>query len=175
VDAAQILRLKEDPTVTIKFVSSVDGQPSADATMEYDNLFANLGHGWKMPEARNDRRVRELTHRHLFANPRHGWKVTRTNNDCRVRELTNRHVEGAVIAVRCETGLETILLEVAKALESDPLKDLVKSRWKEWNGDIGRVPSSIVFEGVGKDSPNGRARVAIQPEWARAGLHTGIG
>jgi hypothetical protein len=145
----------------IKFVSSVDGQPSADATMEYDNLSANLRHGWKMPEAKNDRRVRELMHRHLFAKLRDGWKVTEVNNDCSVRKLTHRHVEGAVIDVRCETG-RAILLEVAKALESDPLKDLVRSLWKEWNGDIGRLPSWIVFESVRKDSPNGRVRVRLE-------------
>jgi hypothetical protein len=161
VDAAQILRLEKHPTVTIKFVSAVDGQPSADATMEYDNLFANLQDSWKMPEAKNNRRVRGLMHRHLFAKLRDGWKVTEVNNDCRVRKLTHRHVEGAVIDVRCETG-RAILLEVAKALESDPLKDLVKSLWKEWNGDIGRLPSWIVFEGFGKDSPNGRVRVRLE-------------
>ena len=134
MDDAQILQPGKDSAVTIKFVSPVDGRPSAHAVMACDSLFAK-------------RR-------------RHGWKVTEAKNDHRVRELTHRHVEGAVIAVGCETGL-AILLEVAKALGSDPLKDLVKSLWKKWNGDIDGMPSLIVFEGVGKDSPKGRVRVQV--------------
>jgi hypothetical protein len=142
VDAAQIVQLENDPTVTIKFAWRVDGQPPAHAAREGDNLFADLQCGWEAKEI-----VPESA-------------ATGINDDRRVWELTHCDVAGAIIAVELETSL-AILFEVARALEADALKDLVRALWQKWNGDIGKPPSSIVFEGVGKDSPNGRVRAKV--------------
>lgn len=133
MNAAQILQLENNPAVTIKFASPVDGQPPAYATVEYGNVFADLPPGWEATPT-----VQEPT-------------ATGTRNHHRVWELTHRNVEGAVIAVRCETGL-AILFEVAKTLQADALKALLRSLWKNWKGNVGKLPSSIVFEGVGNDS-----------------------